>query len=101
MSFDDVARRMKEREGVQAAGAPPAGVTPDVDRMMADSLKAETRAAGRTDIIFGIILLVVGIAITTTTYGNATREGGTYIVAYGPIIVGIVKLVRGLIRIGS
>src|SRR4051812_18690830 len=101
MSLDDVAKRTQEREGVHGLGAPPTGVTQDPAPMMADSLKAETRAAGRTDIIFGIILLVVGIGVTTMTYGNATREGGTYIVAYGPIVVGVVKLVRGLIRIGS
>lgn len=50
------------------------------------------------DILFGIILIVIGVAITAITHESASREGGTYIVAYGPIIVGVIKLIRGLAR---
>lgn len=56
-------------------------------------------AAG--EIIFGIILLVIGIAITVVTHDHASRQGGTYVVAYGPIVVGVIKLFRGLARMGS
>jgi hypothetical protein len=34
------------------------------------------------------------------TYDHASRAGGTYIVAYGPIIVGVINLFRGLTRAG-
>lgn len=50
------------------------------------------------DIILGILLIVVGIAITAITHDHASRQGGHYIVAFGPIIVGVVRLVRGLAR---
>lgn len=53
------------------------------------------------DIILGIILIVVGIAITAITHENASRAGGTYIVAFGPIIVGVIRLFRGLARSGG
>jgi hypothetical protein len=59
------------------------------------------RAKGRTDIGFGVVLLVVGIVITAVTYGSASSEGGTYIIAYGPMIVGVIRIFRGLARLGG
>lgn len=53
------------------------------------------------DIILGIILIVIGIAITAITHDHASKQGGTYIVAFGPIIVGVIRLFRGLARSGS
>jgi uncharacterized membrane protein len=53
------------------------------------------------DIALGIILLIVGIMITVVTHDHASREGGTYVVAYGPIVVGVIKLFRGLARLGG
>ena len=54
--------------------------------------------SGSGDIALGLVLIVVGILITAVTYGSASTSGGTYIVAYGPIIVGVIKLFRGLAR---
>ena len=53
------------------------------------------------DIILGIILIVIGIAITAITHDHASKQGGTYIVAFGPIIVGVIRLFRGLARSSS
>lgn len=53
------------------------------------------------DIILGIILIVIGIAITAITHDHASKQGGTYVVAFGPIIVGVIRLFRGLARSGS
>ncbi len=53
------------------------------------------------DIILGIILIVIGIAITAITHDHASKQGGTYIVAFGPIIVGVIRLFRGLARSGG
>ena len=50
------------------------------------------------DVILGIILIVVGIAITAITHEQASKQGGTYIVAFGPIIFGVIRLIRGLSR---
>lgn len=35
------------------------------------------------------------------TYDSASRQGGTYIVALGPIIVGAIRIFRGLARLGG
>ncbi|MBL0220147.1 MAG: hypothetical protein IPQ07_40545 [Myxococcales bacterium] len=53
------------------------------------------------DIILGIILIVVGIAITAITHDHASQKGGTYVVAFGPIVVGVIRLFRGLARAGG
>jgi hypothetical protein len=100
MGFDDVARRMKERHRGEIDYAPPPGPT-DPDRMMAETASTEQRSSGSGDIVFGAILLIVGIAITGITHNSASREGGTYVIAYGPMIVGAIKILRGLARSGG
>jgi uncharacterized membrane protein len=54
--------------------------------------------SGSSDVVIGLVLIVIGILITAVTYDSASKSGGTYIVAYGPIIVGVIKLFRGLAR---
>lgn len=51
---------------------------------------------GTGDIVLGLILIIVGIGITMVTHDHASRQGGTYIVAFGPIIVGVLRLFRGI-----
>ena len=86
MSFDDVANRMKDRQQGDY-GTPYQG---------------SSDSGGGGLIALGIILVVVGIAITVITKDHATRQGGgTYVVAYGPIIWGAVMFFRGLARLGS
>lgn len=53
---------------------------------------------GNGQIIAGVALLVLGLIITVATYSSASSSpsGGTYIVAYGPIIFGVVSIFRGL-----
>jgi len=103
MAFEDVAKRMKERDNPYGGGGgmsdPPQFIPPD--QLMAESARAQRRSRATGDIVFGIILLVVGIAITSFTYDSASRQGGTYIVAYGPIVVGIIKLIRGIATLGG
>ena len=52
-------------------------------------------------VITGSILFVVGLLITIVTLGHAESSagGGTYFVAWGPMIVGIIAVVRGLLGI--
>jgi len=69
--------------------------------MVAEAERAERRSKATGDLVFGVILLIVGIAITAITHDSASREGGTYIVAYGPIIVVVIKIIRGLARLGG
>ncbi|HEX5058420.1 MAG TPA: hypothetical protein VFV99_03625 [Kofleriaceae bacterium] len=101
MSFDDVARRMKSRhaEGM----IPPMDTSPDVVRPAMDAdafahqlIESERRAAKTRDLTIGGILLGLGLAITLITYDSASQSGGTYVVAYGPMIVGAIRLFKGL-----
>ena len=101
MSFDDVARRMKSRhaEGM----IPQMDTSPDVVRPAPDAdafarqlIESERRAAKTRDLTIGGILLGLGLAITLITYDSASQSGGTYVVAYGPMIVGAIRLFKGL-----
>jgi uncharacterized membrane protein YiaA len=60
--------------------------------------ESERKSRKQTDIVFGSILLAVGVLITLGTYDAAasSSSGGTYIIAYGPMIVGAIRLFRGL-----
>ena len=50
-------------------------------------------------IAVGVVFLVIGIIATGVTYGVAASSpsGGMFVVAYGPILFGIISIVRGLL----
>lgn len=56
--------------------------------------------AAVANIVFGIVLILVGVGITVASYGAASG-GGTYIVAFGPAIVGVVRIIRGVGQLAS
>jgi len=59
--------------------------------------KAAKRAAATRMMFIGLALCVVGIIITVATHDEAERNGGgTYIVAYGPMIIGGIRFFQGL-----
>jgi hypothetical protein len=96
MSFDDVARRMQQRDSTHPlTGVGPASA-PTVDQYYVEMAAAERRSRKQKDIVLGSILLGVGLLITVGTYGSASQSGGTYFIAYGPMIVGVIRLFRGL-----
>ncbi|HET7502533.1 MAG TPA: hypothetical protein VFK02_16045 [Kofleriaceae bacterium] len=85
-----------------AIPAPPLMLAPSYDPQIDHDLaRAEQRGKGRTEAVLGAVLILVGIIISSATYSSASQEGGTYIIAYGPIIVGAIKLLRGLARAGG
>jgi hypothetical protein len=47
------------------------------------------------NIVLGGLLVGVGLVITVGTYA-AAANGGTYVVAFGPIIFGGIRLLKGL-----
>jgi hypothetical protein len=100
MSFDDVARRMQQRhsEGMvpnyEAPPLPPA--TPNADAFAASLMDAERRSRKNRDLVLGSVLLGLGLLITLVTYDSASQSGGTYVIAYGPMVVGAIRLFRGL-----
>lgn len=100
MSFDDVARRMQQRhsEGMVPSHdpAPSHSLSPHADALARSFAEADRRAAKQKDLILGGLLLGVGLLITLVTYDSASQSGGTYVIAYGPMIVGVIRLFRGL-----
>jgi hypothetical protein len=49
-------------------------------------------------IVGGLALFILGAAITAGTYDHASQEGGTYFVAYGPMIAGVALFFQGIAR---
>jgi hypothetical protein len=72
-------------------------VSPTADSAAGPNV-ALTRKRALRQIAIGVALLVVGLVITGVTYSHAASSptGGTYIVAWGPVLVGVVKILRGL-----
>ena len=93
MSFDDVAKRMQQRDNAHPLTGLP---TYAPEQYAVDMAVAERRDRKQRDVVIGGLLLVVGVLVTAGTYGGASESGGTYIVAYGPIIFGGFRLFRGL-----
>jgi hypothetical protein len=66
-----------------------------------DESRSERRSQGARQLGIGAFLLLIGIAVTAVTYGSASTDGGTYIIAYGPIVVGVISIIRGLVGMSS
>lgn len=69
--------------------------------MPGTSLAAIARKRGMRQIVIGAVIFVIGLVITVATYSSASSSptGGTYVVAYGPMILGVVYVIRGLLVI--
>ena len=52
----------------------------------------DAKSGSTTDIVLGLIILVIGIAVTASGVG---------VIAYGAIIFGAIKLIRGLANMGK
>lgn len=48
-----------------------------------------------SNIGIGLFLIVIGVIVTAVSY-SAAAGGGRYVVAWGAILVGVIRLVRGL-----
>lgn len=58
--------------------------------------EAKTERA-KKDITYGAIWCVGGIIVTAVTY-SAASGGGTYVVAWGAILIGAIQLIKGLLN---
>ena len=66
-----------------------------------EAAAAARRKQGGRELAIGFVLLLVGIAITAGTYNAVRDSGGRYVLAYGPIVVGAINIIRGLYHLSS
>lgn len=91
MSFDDVATRMQQRHANHMVPSHA------IDDSFAQSIEDSERSSRKSgDLVIGGLLFGLGLLVTVGTYGSASESGGTYVVAYGPMIVGAIRIFRGL-----
>jgi hypothetical protein len=55
-----------------------------------------TTQKGQRDIAFGVVWIVVGLLITGITYSS---DMPIYVVAWGPVLYGIIKVIVGVVRL--
>ena len=56
--------------------------------------------AAKNQMIIGALICIVGIVVTAVTYSAATG-GGRYVVAWGAIIFGGFRFIRGLVALNQ
>jgi diadenosine tetraphosphatase ApaH/serine/threonine PP2A family protein phosphatase len=59
----------------------------------------ETR--GRRGIAIGTAWLIGGLLLTLVTYANAAMDGGAYLVAWGPALYGVYRIVSGFLLLNK
>src|SRR5512139_3922512 len=57
----------------------------------------DPRAMAVRQLLVGTMLVVVGVVVTAPTYTTARHDGDRYLLAFGPIVVGAIAMVRGFI----
>jgi hypothetical protein len=72
-----------------------------VNQLPGESLVAVARKRAIRQLVIGLGIFVVGLVITVATYSAASSGGGTYFVAYGPMIVGIIWTIRASIALSK
>ena len=81
----------------QPVGVPPFQPQP------ASAMANVARSRGIRQIVIGAVIFVIGLLITVGTYSSASSSptGGTYFVAYGPMIIGVISIIRGVIAVAQ
>ncbi len=51
---------------------------------------------GQRDIAFGVVWLLIGVLVTAITYSS---DMPVYVVAWGPALYGIIKIIIGMVRL--
>jgi hypothetical protein len=75
---------------------PPPWTGPEGAGFAQSTYEAARRDAKAKNITIGLLLVVVGIIVTAVTYDSASQQGGTYIIAWGPMVYGAIRLIKGL-----
>jgi hypothetical protein len=64
------------------------------------AVKPPSNVSAAREIIIGSVFLLGGLAVTLISY-SAASGGGRYVIASGAIAFGLVRLIRGLVRISG
>lgn len=76
----------------------PARPVLDERRIMPPELEpVDPRAMAVRQLLVGVMLLVVGALVTAVTFSTAHQDGDRYLLAFGPIVIGAIAMVRGFI----
>jgi hypothetical protein len=69
----------------------------DAAQKMRAHLVAGLRNKALSQMLIGASLIIVGVVITAVTYHSAVNNpnGGTYMVMWGPVVVGALAIFRG------
>lgn len=57
----------------------------------------DPRTMAVRQLLVGTMLVVVGVLVTAATYSTAHLAGDRYLLAFGPIVIGVIAMVRGFI----
>lgn len=57
----------------------------------------DPRTMAVRQLLVGTMLVVVGVVVTAATYTSARTDGDRYLLAFGPIVIGAIAMVRGFI----
>lgn len=85
---------------LSGTASPPLNLAP-ASPPEADPRREARRQQGAQEIKRGFTILLVGLVITGITYGMAAgRGGGSYVFAWGAILVGVLYIIQGLSKSG-
>ncbi|MFC5182716.1 hypothetical protein [Actinomadura harenae] len=85
---------MSENPPPQQKPPPYAAPAPAYTRVT-DEQREIWETKGRRGVGFGAAWLIGGLLLSLITYSNAASHGGVYIVAWGPVLYGIYRIVTG------
>jgi hypothetical protein len=73
------------------------GLTNDPEVLTDRFDHVDPRTMAVRQLLVGTMLVVVGVVITAATYSTARNDGDRYLLAFGPIVIGAIAMVRGFI----
>jgi hypothetical protein len=72
---------------------------PDLSAPPRDASERASHPVGVGDMVIGGLICAVGVVVTLATYNEAASNGGgSYIIAWGAIVFGGIRFLRGVAR---
>jgi hypothetical protein len=105
MAQEYITKRLKEgasREGIVHELIQRGYDSQIATNMVGGISKKETvsaRKSGLSSLIIGIVVTVLALGITISSYSSASEYGGSYVICYGAILFGISLTIRGIVQL--